>query len=128
RRAGAGGGPVVGPDSRADPVDPRRTGPPPSLGGDGVTIRRPEPSSWLRAAVLAALAFVPLFISRPGYVSSDTYDGLYINSARTLNQAASRWDPSTGLGTLADRSFNHAFPMSLWYRGFDLVGVPDWVA
>ncbi len=91
-------------------------------------IRRPEPSSWLNAGVLAALAFIPIFISRPGKVSSDTYDGLYVNSARTLNHAASRWDTTTSLGTLADRSFNHAFPMSLWYRGFDLIGVPVWVA
>jgi arabinofuranan 3-O-arabinosyltransferase len=93
-----------------------------------VRIRRPEPSSWLNAGVLAALAYFPLFLSRPGKLSSDTFDGLYVNPARTLSQAASRWDSSTSLGTLADRSFNHAFPMSLWYRGFDLIGVPVWVA
>ena len=47
-------------------------------------IRRPEPSSWLNAGVLAALAYIPLFLSRPGKLSSDTFDGLYVDPESLL--------------------------------------------
>ena len=51
-------------------------------------------------AFLAALAYVPLLLTKPGQVGADTKQYLYLDPGRMLGRAASLWDPNVGLGTV----------------------------
>src|SRR5205085_1521539 len=78
--------------------------------------------------VLALVAYVPLLLTAPGKVGADTKQYLYLDPARLLTQAPSMWDPNVGMGTVTHQNIGYLLPMGPWYRFFDLVGVPDWIA
>jgi arabinofuranan 3-O-arabinosyltransferase len=77
---------------------------------------------------LAALAYVPALLSHPGRVSADTKSYLYLDPARLFERAPSMWDPNVGLGTVTHQTIGYVFPMGPYYRTFDALSIPDWVA
>ena len=79
-------------------------------------------------ASLAILAYVPPLLSHPGRVSADTKSYLYLDPSRLFERAPSMWDPNVGLGTVTHQTIGYVFPMGPYYRTFDALGVPDWVA
>jgi arabinofuranan 3-O-arabinosyltransferase len=80
------------------------------------------------AALLAAIAYVPLLFTHPGMVGADTKAYLTIDPGRLLAGASSLWDPNTGLGTVTHQNIGYLVPMGPWYWTFHAVGVPMWVA
>ena len=53
---------------------------------------------WPPAVVFAVLCYVPLLLSRPGQLTGDTLDGLYLDPTRTFLDASNRWDPGVSFG------------------------------
>ncbi|MBK9178112.1 MAG: DUF3367 domain-containing protein [Acidimicrobiales bacterium] len=91
----------------------------------------PARSRLRRAAptlLLAAVAYVPLLLTRPGRVGADTKTYLYLDPGRLLGRAASLWDPNIGLGTVSHQTIGYLFPMGPFYWLLDTLGLPDWVA
>jgi arabinofuranan 3-O-arabinosyltransferase len=77
---------------------------------------------------LAAVAYVPLLLTQPGWVSADTKTYLYLDPARLLGRAWSMWDPSVGMGTVTHQTIGYLWPMGPFYWLADAVGIPDWAA
>lgn len=81
--------------------------------------------TWL---LLAALAYVPLLLSKPHMVAADTKQYLYLDPGRLIRSAASMWDPSVGMGTVTHQNIGYLFPMGPFYWVFHQLGVPTWIA
>ncbi len=79
-------------------------------------------------AAFAALCYLPLLLTRPGWISADTKSYLYLDPGRLLSRAWSMWDPQIGLGTVSHQTIGYLWPMGPWYWMFERLGVPDWVA
>ena len=79
-------------------------------------------------AVLAAVIYVPLLLTKPGRVGADTKTYLYLDPGRLLSRASSMWDPNIGMGTVTHQNIGYLFPMGPFYLVADLIGLPDWVA
>jgi arabinofuranan 3-O-arabinosyltransferase len=77
--------------------------------------------------VLAAVCYIPLFLSRPGLVAADTKQYLYLDPGRLTSGAASMWDPNTGLGTVTHQNIGYLFPMGPYYSLVSWLGIPMWV-
>jgi arabinofuranan 3-O-arabinosyltransferase len=77
---------------------------------------------------LAAVAYVPLLLTQPGWVSADTKTYLYLDPNRLLGRAWSMWDPSLGAGTVTHQTIGYLWPMGPFYWLADAVGIPDWAA
>lgn len=120
---------------------PRRTSPeirvaePIALGGRPAGPRQPAhlfpdegAGHWQGITLLVLFAFVPLLISRPGHLVLDTDDRLFLDPGGALTSAAERWNPISALGSVRDRTFDSAFPMSPWFWAADGVGIPEWLA
>jgi arabinofuranan 3-O-arabinosyltransferase len=78
--------------------------------------------------LLAAIAYVPFFLSAPGKISADTKVYLYLNPARLLAGAAYLWDPNYGAGTVPHQNIGYLFPMGPYYWATTSLGVPAWIA
>lgn len=78
--------------------------------------------------ILAAIAYIPFFLSDPGKVSADTKAYLYLNPSRLLASAAFLWDPNYGAGTVPHQNIGYLFPMGPYYVLTNALGVPAWVA
>ncbi|MFP3906675.1 MAG: alpha-(1-_3)-arabinofuranosyltransferase family protein [Acidimicrobiales bacterium] len=89
---------------------------------------RPAPRQALPYLAFAALCYVPLVLTRPGWLSADTKSYLYIDPGRLLSRAWSMWDPQIGLGTVSHQTIGYLWPMGPWYWAFEQLGVPDWLA
>jgi arabinofuranan 3-O-arabinosyltransferase len=76
----------------------------------------------------AALVYLPLLLTRPGWISADTKTYLYLDPGRLLGRAWSMWDPQVGLGTVSHQTIGYLWPMGPWYWLLERLGVPDWVA
>jgi hypothetical protein len=76
---------------------------------------------------LAAVCYVPLFLSRPGQVAADTKAYLYLDPGQLTVGAASMWDPNTGMGTVTHQNIGYLFPMGPYYALIQWLGVPMWV-
>jgi hypothetical protein len=85
-------------------------------------------ASWASHLALAAVAYVPQLLARPGVVSSDTKTYLYLDPGRFLPASASMWDPTVGLGTVTHQQIGYLLPMGPFFWFFHAVGVPVWVA
>lgn len=83
---------------------------------------------WRPAVALAAVCYVPLVLTQPGWVSADTKTYLYLDPGRLLSRAWSMWDPHIGLGTVSHQSIGYLWPMGPWFWAFDRLGAPDWLA
>lgn len=77
---------------------------------------------------LAALAYVPLLLTKPGEIASDTKQYLYTDPGRLIRQAVSMWDPTTAAGTVTHQRIGYLLPMGPFYWFFAHVGVPVWAA
>jgi len=90
--------------------------------------RRPSAGEIVAHAALAALAYIPLLVVRPGVETSDTKTYLYLDPGRFLRQVTNMWDPSVGLGTVNHQYLGYLLPMGPFYWFFSVLGVPVWVA
>jgi len=88
----------------------------------------PNLRSWRPIAALAALAYLPFLLSRPGLIVGDSADGPAVDPVRALLDAAIRWDAGKSFGSVTDRTFGVAFPMAPYFWLTHLVGVPTWIA
>ncbi|HET6793379.1 MAG TPA: alpha-(1-_3)-arabinofuranosyltransferase family protein [Acidimicrobiales bacterium] len=79
-------------------------------------------------AFLAAVAYVPMLVTRRGVVGADTKQYLYLDPVRLLTQAAYMWNPQTSMGTVTHQNIGYLVPMGPWYALFHVLGVPTWVA
>lgn len=77
---------------------------------------------------MAAVAYLPPFLSSPGRVSADSKQALLVDPGRFLADAASLWDPGTGAGTVPHQHLGFLWPMGPWFWAFDQLGVPVWIA
>ncbi len=78
--------------------------------------------------ILAALSYIPFFLSSPGKVSGDTKQYLYLDPGRLLSRALYLWDSHVGTGTVPHQNVGYLFPLGPYYWVMDQLGVPDWVA
>ena len=88
---------------------------------------------WAKPAVrlhagLAAVAYVPLLLTRPGWVSADTKTYLYLDPGQLLGRALSMWDPSVGMGGVPHQRIGFLWPMGPFYWLAETAGLPDWLA
>ncbi len=79
-------------------------------------------------AVLLAVAYLPLLLTRPGQVGADTKSYLYLDPGRLLSRAPYMWDPNVGLGTVTHQNIGYLWPMGPYYWLMDAIAVPDWIA
>ena len=79
-------------------------------------------------SLLAALAYIPPFLTAPGKVAADTKQYLYLDPSRLLERAPSMWDPHIGLGTVTHQNIGYLFPMGPYYWVTEKLGLPSWVA
>ncbi|MGA2037085.1 MAG: alpha-(1-_3)-arabinofuranosyltransferase family protein, partial [Acidimicrobiales bacterium] len=93
-----------------------------------VARRRPAHFDIVEHVFLAAIAFVPLLVVKPGIETSDTKTYLYLDPGRFLHQVATMWDPQVALGTVTHEYIGYLLPMGPFYWFFSAVGVPVWVA
>lgn len=87
-----------------------------------------RPGTAASLAVLAALAYVPLLLTRPGDVAADTRQAIYVDPAGFLSRSWSLWDDLVHLGTVTHQNVGLTFPMGVWFWLFDAVGAPIWLA
>jgi arabinofuranan 3-O-arabinosyltransferase len=80
------------------------------------------------SAVVALLAYIPLFVVRPGVVTPDTKTYLYLDPGRFLAQVAFMWNPTVGLGTVTHEYIGYLLPMGPFFGILALLHVPIWVA
>jgi arabinofuranan 3-O-arabinosyltransferase len=66
-------------------------------------------------SLLAALAYIPPFLTAPGNVAADTKQYLYLDPNRMLERAPSMWDPNIGMGTVTHQNIGYLFPMGPYY-------------
>ncbi|MCB0994730.1 MAG: DUF3367 domain-containing protein [Acidimicrobiales bacterium] len=78
--------------------------------------------------VLAAVSWLPVLASRPGFVVADTKAFLYLNPGRLLADAPYVWDPGMASGTVTHQNIGYLWPMGPWFWLFDAVGLPTWIA
>jgi arabinofuranan 3-O-arabinosyltransferase len=79
-------------------------------------------------ALFAALAYVPLLAAKPGQITADTKQYLYLDPGRLLARAPYLWHPEVHLGTVPHQNIGYLFPAGPYFWVFDRLGVPDWVA
>jgi arabinofuranan 3-O-arabinosyltransferase len=91
-------------------------------------LSRPAVRRALPHAGFALVCYLPLLLTRPGWISADTKSYLYIDPSRLLGRAWSMWDPQIGLGTVSHQTIGYLWPMGPWFWFFETIGVPDWVA
>ncbi|HEY3142511.1 MAG TPA: alpha-(1-_3)-arabinofuranosyltransferase family protein [Acidimicrobiales bacterium] len=79
-------------------------------------------------AGLATVVYIPLLLTKRGWVSADTKTYLYLDPSRLMSRAWSMWDPSVGMGTVTHQNIGYLWPMGPFYWVFEKLGVPDWAA
>ncbi|MGI8754359.1 MAG: alpha-(1-_3)-arabinofuranosyltransferase domain-containing protein [Acidimicrobiales bacterium] len=80
------------------------------------------------SGLLALVIYVPLLLTKRGYVGADTKSYLYLDPSKMLARAASMWDPNIGMGTVTHQNIGYLWPIGPWYWAWQNLGVPDWVA
>lgn len=84
-------------------------------------------ADWIQAGLLAALSYIPIFLTRTGDLAADTKAYLYLDPGRLTTGAASMWDPNTGLGTVTHQNIGYLLPMGPFYTAVSWLGIPMWV-
>lgn len=93
-----------------------------------VDSRRGRRTDRLVLAAFAALAYLPMLLTKPGWVSADTKSYLTLDPGRLMERAVSMWDPWVGAGTITHQNIGYLFPLGPYYWLMDRIGMPDWVA
>lgn len=104
--------------SNSDGASPSRMDRPANWGTGGLRLH----------AALAAIVYIPLLLTRPGWISADTKTYLYLDPAKLMSRSWSMWDPSVGMGTVTHQNIGYLWPMGPFYWVMEQVGVPDWMA
>jgi arabinofuranan 3-O-arabinosyltransferase len=79
-------------------------------------------------AVLAALTYTPLLLTKPGMVSADTKLYLYTDPGRFMGQVVSMWASWFAAGTVTHQYVGYLLPQGPFYAGMAALHVPIWVA
>ncbi len=95
--------------------------------------RRTTPVSvWRRSftwrLLLVAAAYGPLLVFGSRRLNADTKLYLYTDPVDLMNRALNAWDSSQFGGYVPHQAVGYLWPMGPWFRGADLLGVPDWLA
>ena len=96
------------------------------LSTDAPSVMARQQDRWLIAA-LAALAYLPMLLTRPGMISADTKIYLTLDPSALLGQAWSIWNPLVGAGTVMHQNIGYLFPLGPLYWVADAAAVPDWI-
>jgi arabinofuranan 3-O-arabinosyltransferase len=94
-------------------------------GADGVEVQRP--ARW-HLGLLAVISYVPLLLTHPGWIASDTKAYLYLDPERLTRTARYLWNPDVGMGSVTHQNIGYLFPMGPWYWLFHELAVPTWIA
>src|ERR1700676_5338230 len=95
--------------------------------------RRPAPVDVAVWVALAAISYLPSFLTQPGKIAADTKQYLYLDPGRLIQSAIAMWNPDVGAGTVTHQNIGFLFPMGPYYwlvvaaprrRG---VGQPRWL-
>lgn len=78
--------------------------------------------------VLAGLAYIPLLLTKPGRMVTDTKLYLYLNPTRLIADAPYSWDNRQFGGWVPHQTISYLWPQGPWYWFFDKLGVADWIA
>ncbi len=73
-------------------------------------------------------AYAPLLAFGSGNINADTKLYLYSDPAGLMDRALRAWDPSQFGGYVPHQGVGYLWPMGPWYRGAELLGIPDWLA
>ena len=84
-------------------------------------------SRWT-VGLLAAIAYLPALLTKPGRMPSDTKLFLYLDPARLIADAPYTWDTRQFGGWVPHQTIAYLWPQGPWYWVFDRLGAPDWVA
>lgn len=84
--------------------------------------------SWISHLVLAAVAYVPMLMAKPGWVAADTKQYLYLDPGRMLAAASYMWNPSSNLGTVTHENIGYLLPMGPFFWLTAHLGIATWVA
>ncbi len=95
-----------------------------TIGRHTVSGRRLDAVVW---AFLAAIAYIPSFLTQPGMIAADTKQYLYLDPGRTIASAISTWNPDIGAGGVTHENIGYLFPMGPYYWLVQQLGVPMWV-
>jgi len=98
----------------------------PESGPNTPTRPRPGRDRWAQVG-LAALAYLPILLTRPGMISADTKVYLTLDPGSLLRRAWSIWDPLVGAGTVTHQNIGYLFPLGPLYWLGDALAVPDWL-
>ena len=79
-------------------------------------------------AVLAAVAYLPLFTSHRGRVVADVKQYLYLDPGGLLGSAAKIWNPRYSGGTVTHQNIGYLWPTGPYYWLTHALGIPAWVA
>ncbi|MGH9296519.1 MAG: alpha-(1-_3)-arabinofuranosyltransferase domain-containing protein, partial [Acidimicrobiales bacterium] len=90
--------------------------------------RRRRLVSALELGVIGALAYLPLLLTRPGVVSSDTKQYLYLDPGRFVQQVASMWDPAFAGGMVTHQYIGYLLPQGPFYLFCSALQIPVWVS
>jgi hypothetical protein len=99
--------------------------------GDGTRtypalLDRARAADGILVGVLAAVSYIPLFLTKPGQIAADTKAYLYLDPGKLTTGAASMWDPNTGMGTVTHQNIGYLFPMGPYYTVVHWLGIPMW--
>ncbi|MBI4884584.1 MAG: DUF3367 domain-containing protein [Actinobacteria bacterium] len=86
-----------------------------------------RPSRW-SYALLAAIAYLPALLAKPGRMPSDTKLFLYLDPGRLMADAPYTWDTRQFAGWVPHQTIAYLWPQGPWYWVFDKLGAPDWIA
>ncbi len=92
------------------------------------SLRSHLPVSWASHLVLAAVAYVPMLLAKPGWVAADTKQYLYLDPGRMLAAASYMWNPSSNLGTVTHENIGYLLPMGPFFWITAHLGIATWVA
>ncbi len=76
---------------------------------------------------LAAISYIPSFLTQPGKIAADTKEYLYLDPGRLIQSAISAWDPDFGAGTVTHENIGFLFPMGPYYWLVAELHIPMWI-
>ena len=76
---------------------------------------------------LAAISYIPSFLTQPGKIAADTKQYLYLDPGRLIQSAISAWDPDFGAGTVTHQNIGFLFPMGPYYWLVAELHIPLWI-
>ena len=85
-------------------------------------------SGWWAHLGLAVVVFVPLLLTRPGRVASDTRQYFYVDAGKFMSRALSVWDPNVSMGTVTHSNVGNLFPTGAFFWITQAVGLPAWIS